>query len=510
MIRLAFGLSALLLALAPVHAQQGELPPGQVAVGQGVTFVSGAVSGTWTLAGSPYLAVGDVHVGSLVVEAGVEVRAWEGVELRVLGALVTEGTSAQPVRFTSRRASTRWEGLVFDHASAASLLEGTIVERARRGGVRIVASTVSMNACTVRDNTTPGDGGGIHAALAGESLVLTGCALEDNAARGDGGGLWVSGANQVYLEDCVVNGNTAAPELSSFAASSNGGGVRVEDSGLLELVDTVVSGNASWAVCNDCFSTVGTRGGGVSVVDTAAVLTRVVLSDNRATAVGLMFDGADAHGGGLHVASPTTDVAVLVRNSILAGNRVWSDARVESSMGAGLYLDGGAGDSLLVSNSTVARNRAVKGDAVPTSGGAWSVQAGVFVADAGVVALARGNVVRQNTACQTFEYPTTVADPGSCSPLFAGAPLVGAGLSVSYSNVSGGHAGTGNFDADPQFPGAGTSWDDLSVPASSPCVDAGDPAPEFEDLWFPPSHGGLRNDVGHNGGPWAGGWVSAD
>jgi hypothetical protein len=50
----------------------------------------------------------------------------------------------------------------------------------------------------------------------------------------------------------------------------------------------------------------------------------------------------------------------------------------------------------------------------------------------------------------------------------------GAGVTVTYSDVEGGHPGTGNLNADPLF------WDepagDLHLQALSPCIDAGNPA----------------------------------
>jgi len=46
--------------------------------------------------------------------------------------------------------------------------------------------------------------------------------------------------------------------------------------------------------------------------------------------------------------------------------------------------------------------------------------------------------------------------------------------SVTYSNVQGGHSGTGNFDLDPLF--FLPYWDDYYLAPGSPCIDAGDPA----------------------------------
>lgn len=64
---------------------------------------------------------------------------------------------------------------------------------------------------------------------------------------------------------------------------------------------------------------------------------------------------------------------------------------------------------------------------------------------------------------------------------------VAGGATVTWSDVEGGHAGTGNIDQDPLFvdPLVG----DLRLQAGSPCIDAGDPA-------SPPDEDGSRADMG--------------
>ncbi len=74
---------------------------------------------------------------------------------------------------------------------------------------------------------------------------------------------------------------------------------------------------------------------------------------------------------------------------------------------------------------------------------------------------------------------------------------------ISYSNIQGGFAGEGNFSSDPAF------FDDLNyaLASGSPCIDSGDPDPQFDDICFPPSMGNVRNDVGAYGGPGACEWL---
>jgi len=74
---------------------------------------------------------------------------------------------------------------------------------------------------------------------------------------------------------------------------------------------------------------------------------------------------------------------------------------------------------------------------------------------------------------------------------------------IQYSNVEGGHVGTGNIDEDPQFVLNNKYY---ILEATSPCVDAGNPDPMYFDVGaggnaLPPAHGSVINDMGHCGGP---------
>jgi hypothetical protein len=77
-------------------------------------------------------------------------------------------------------------------------------------------------------------------------------------------------------------------------------------------------------------------------------------------------------------------------------------------------------------------------------------------------------------------------------------PEIYADCVVSYSDVEGGWAGTGNIDADPCF--VNPAGDDYHLLAGSPCIDAGDPAysptPGDTDIDGEPRAMGLRVDMG--------------
>ena len=64
----------------------------------------------------------------------------------------------------------------------------------------------------------------------------------------------------------------------------------------------------------------------------------------------------------------------------------------------------------------------------------------------------------------------------------------GGSITVTYSNIEGGWTGVGNIDSDPLFVDAGGG--DFHLQAASPCIDVGDPNPQYNDP------DGTRNDMG--------------
>ena len=143
----------------------------------------------------------------------------------------------------------------------------------------------------------------------------------------------------------------------------------------------------------------------------------------------------------------------------------------------------------------------VEGQWIPSIGGEFS--AGIF--SDSVSTQIRNSVLYDNELCISFDPPGSTGCSGTTFPAD---PLQSAGnLNVTYSDVESGQSGLGNVELPPLFAGHGTSYADLSITAGSPCVDAGNPAGQFADVSFPPSLGGVRCDMGHNGGPHAAGWL---
>ena len=83
---------------------------------------------------------------------------------------------------------------------------------------------------------------------------------------------------------------------------------------------------------------------------------------------------------------------------------------------------------------------------------------------------------------------------------------VGGTVTITYSNVQGGYPGVGNIAIFEFFETDDCDCPDYRIVLISPSVDAGNPAAEFNDECFPPSHGGPANDMGAHGGPGACDW----
>jgi len=79
---------------------------------------------------------------------------------------------------------------------------------------------------------------------------------------------------------------------------------------------------------------------------------------------------------------------------------------------------------------------------------------------------------------------------------------VAATLDISYCNADPSIPGTGNLSSDPFF----VDLDNFVLASGSVCIDRGIIDSDYNDICFPPSLGGVRNDIGAYGGPGACEW----
>ena len=106
-------------------------------VASGETVLGGALAAdvSLTAAASPYVLGSDLLVPPnlrLTIGPGVEIRMPQGVNLRVQGALMVQGTLAEPVLIRGRNGG-RWGAISFENPTAASTLRHLVVRGATQG-----------------------------------------------------------------------------------------------------------------------------------------------------------------------------------------------------------------------------------------------------------------------------------------------------------------------------------------------------------------------------------------
>ncbi|MGO9199269.1 MAG: Ig-like domain-containing protein [Limisphaerales bacterium] len=435
-------------------------------LGTGVTPAN--INSTWIAANSPYVVGTHFTVSNLVIEPGVSVLFNGGCGLTVTGLLQAVGTSNNPITFAGASPGAGWQGIRFVSADTNSAMGWCVVRGAAAGGIRFTNTPFALGNCIV-DSNAGVSGGGIYT---DSPLLLQNCSLVNNAAVCgqqsspyfvQGGGLFVAGGN-VTLQSCVISNNTALmPNIGVTNETSTGGGIDCE-AGTLTLSNCTVVSNL--AVGAGSSST--EAGGGVYLNSAAATLG----------ASGSVFQGNGAPGG--------FGGAVAMGNGAL-NNCVFSSNA--ATFGGALWI-GGNGQTK-AANCLMAGNSASLGGAVYSS---VATVAGDF----------ENCTIARNSPDGFNGYTGVIHDSivySNGNEIVLG--LV-AGPVVSYCDVQGGFSGPGtnNLDVDPQF--ANTANFELSE--TSPLIDAGDPAPQFNDQAFPPSQGFDQNDLGAYGGPGAGYW----
>lgn len=157
----------------------------------------------------------------------------------------------------------------------------------------------------------------------------------------------------------------------------------------------------------------------------------------------------------------------IIKNNLIAHNTGGNDYS-----GSGIWKNGGGGE-VLIENNTIINNTSTQ-----TGAGIWLLSTPATV---------RNNIIWGNTG----PAPAQIKLNG------------GATVNVSYSDVQGGYAGTGNIDQDPLLMG-----EFAYLNPASPCIDGGDGAAGYNDpadLITPtaarwPARNGLTNDMGMYGG----------
>lgn len=453
---------------------------------------SGTINGeVWTVSDSPICVTSDLTVLFLIIEPGVCVLV-DDCEFDVDGTLIANGTESDPITFTALNASDRWRGIRFEDtpATPGSSLQHCTVELADSSGIEIINSHPSISDCTIRNNTTDGSGGGINAVLNAGDLVLTNCRIVGNTASstphghpdcpfpcglssGQGGGISFSapGASKLELVGCDVSENflNDTDPCNCVNVDFCGGGVYAD--GNLEMRKTIVAKNNCYAGG----SASDALGGGVYCTGGYLIVENCTITENACVTV--QTPSGTARGGGMHV--DCSGESVTISTSFIGCNTTCASAG--DSHGTGIYVARG---NVEIRNVTCVRNHVSDGFVC-----APDVGEGIYVA-------AHATLIDSSIVYFNDDAGTQIGGGGA--------------ITVQYSDVQGGFAGTGNLSVNPGLMGPACDCNDMFVPPLPapflpPTVDMGNPAGP-DDVCFPPSQGGARNDMGAHGGPLACNW----
>ena len=254
------------------------------------------------------------------------------------------------------------------------------------------------------------------------------------------------------MDGCFLSGNVANPKRASGNGSSYvGGGIYVSGSSFLE--NCVVRTNTCYALSGTAVGSGVSFGGGIYSDTGSTDVRNCVISGNEAQAgVGGGGGASVAWGGGIYISSGLLNMA----NSIISSNIT----SASTMGGGGVYIESAVHNSSIL-NCTLAYNNTEGLDSRTTN---TSVMNSILYFNAG-----------------------------------GGTQVVGV-TNVTYCDVQNGFAGTGNINVQPIF----RSTSDLIIVPGSLCIDRGNTNAAYNDLYFPPSLGSLRNDIGAHGGPGAG------
>jgi len=219
----------------------------------------GPVSGTWNIAGSPYLINGDITLSSvdlLIIEPGVTVSFTGYYNFNIQGRLLAEGTLSDTIRFNSTHPAEGWSGLKFSNGNVNGQDSSKVVYTRINGGYA----------------QSYGNGvGGAISLVNSSNVLIKRCYLSHNQAEAYGGAIYINESSHPILID-----NTMVSNNSGLA----GGGIYAYAS-TVNIIGGVISDNTS------------TKGGGIYFHGGGASLAGVTITRNRAnyTGGGIYFNG---------------------------------------------------------------------------------------------------------------------------------------------------------------------------------------------------------------------------
>jgi hypothetical protein len=214
------------------------------------------------------------------------------------------------------------------------------------GGIYNDHATLTVNNCTINNNTAFRDGGGVHNAGAA-TMTLNDCAITGNATGNDGGGVCNNGTAGAAI--MVINNSTLSDNTANHGAGICNDG-RMKGATLLLISNTTLNNNSAGDDAGAILNIADTNG--------TAILSNCTLTGNSAQSyggginniAGLMVsnttfsDNSANFGGSIAIANPVTlSIGETVLKAGKVGANIYNDGGTVISRGYNFSSDDGGG-----------------------------------------------------------------------------------------------------------------------------------------------------------------------
>jgi parallel beta-helix repeat protein len=320
-------------------------------------IAGGNVSGTWTLASSPYHIDGEITVPNgetLTIESGVEVVFMGHHKFNVQGRLLAVATQQNPILFTAEDKAAGWHGIRFINTPASndtsklihcSLKYGKANTGSgldRSGGAIMINrfDKVFISDCLFESNMTSGDvgttGGPGVCIFYGSPTVTKSTFINNSGTSGSAGAIKVDFTSNAVISNNIISNNTSSwgaiicayqsdnkPTISGNIISDNvstvaAGGILVYSYAQPRIENNIIINNQA------------STGGGIYCFDNVnPVLINNTIANNSA-----------GNGGGINFGDNSDGIFI---NNIIYGNTA-------TSLGDQVYINDAASDPIFKFN----------------------------------------------------------------------------------------------------------------------------------------------------------------
>jgi uncharacterized protein (TIGR02145 family) len=472
---------------------------------------AGDVSGTWAYANSPYIIDGEINIqvgNELTIEPGVQVLFSGYYKFNIYGRLLAVGTVSDTIVFTKQNAYQNWHGLRFYDTFINGQDSSKVVyckleygsatgynnEDVNGGAIYCNGASVEISNCLISNNTAEGAGGGIFSvssALMISDNTIINNSVDATTMEGYGGGIFCSGENNIIQNNTISNNS-----IILDGGPAEGGGILCD--GTITIYNNIISDN--FINCYGDMSGVLAKGGGICCPSFSFMdIQNNQITGNRIEAVLYGMDAyAETFGGGVYIADPLAFSYNLIADNEASAYTEGEYISEAYAFGGGLYCTNS--DNLL--NNTITGNSVSataemmdncswidnESDCEMEDNCYWDPELMECVPMDYPVEEAYGDGVY-------FESNSTmlnciVWDNSYWNGIYGS-------VGIMYSDIQGSWYGDGNINLDPKFADPANkdyhlSWANYPIPdaTKSPCIDAGDPDPQYNDP------DGTRNDMG--------------